>query len=101
MDNTDKNTTSLAAFKDEHLGKLGTARREAYETGYESFKIGAMIQAERQARGLTQQELAVKVGMTKSYISRVENNLKEVRLSTLQRIIELGFGGTLSVSINF
>jgi ribosome-binding protein aMBF1 (putative translation factor) len=98
---TGKNTTTLAAFKDEYLGKRGTPRREEYETGYESFKIGAMIQAERQARGLTQQELAEKVGMTKSYISRVENNLKEVRLSTLQRIVELGFGGTLNVSINF
>ena len=48
---------------------------------------------------MTQQQLADKVGTTKSYISKIENNIKEVRISTLQRIIELGFGGHLELSI--
>jgi transcriptional regulator with XRE-family HTH domain len=48
---------------------------------------------------LTQQELAEKVGTTKSYISKLENNVKEVRLSTLQKIVELGLGGQLELSI--
>lgn len=98
---SNNNLTSLDAFKDKHVGKRGSPQREAYEEGYESFKIGAMIQAARHERGITQEELAAKVGMTKSYISRIENNLKEVRLSTLKRIIELGFGGQLDVSIKF
>jgi ribosome-binding protein aMBF1 (putative translation factor) len=101
MSKPNPDITSLDAFKDEHFGKRGSPRREAYEAGYESFKIGAMIQAARHERGLTQQELATKVGMTKSYISRIENNLKEVRLSTLQRIVELGFGGQIDISIKF
>jgi len=49
--------------------------------------------------GMTQEELAEKVGTTKSYISKIENNLKEVRISTLQKIIELGFGARLELNI--
>ncbi len=31
----------------------------------------------------------------KGYISKIENNMKEVRISTLQKIVELGLGGRL------
>ena len=48
---------------------------------------------------MTQSELAEKVGTTKSYISKIENNIKEVRLSTLQKIVQLGLGGKLDLSI--
>jgi transcriptional regulator with XRE-family HTH domain len=48
---------------------------------------------------MTQQQLADKVGTTKSYISKIENNIKEARLSTLQKIVELGFGGQVELSI--
>ena len=58
-----------------------------------------MIQLARQEKGLTQQALAEKCGTNKAYISKVENNLKEVRLSTLQRIIEQGLGGKLELRI--
>ena len=51
------------------------------------------------AKGLTQEELAERVGTTKSYISRIENDIKEVRLSTLQKIVHKGLGGQLNVSI--
>jgi transcriptional regulator with XRE-family HTH domain len=43
--------------------------------------------------GMTQEQLAEKVGTSKSYISKIENNIKEARISKLQKIIELGFGG--------
>ncbi len=48
---------------------------------------------------MTQEELALKAGTTKSYISKIENNVKEARISTLQKIVELGFGGTLELNI--
>ena len=94
-----KNLITLADFKDTHFGKVGTSKRDELEAGYESFKIGAMIQAARLEKGLTQEELAVKIGTSKSYISKIENNLKEVRLSTLRKIVELGLGGNLQLSI--
>ncbi len=48
---------------------------------------------------MTQEEFAEKVGTNKGYISRIENNIKDIRLSTLQKIIEKGFGGHLELSI--
>ncbi len=92
-------TITLDQFKDKHYGKRGTAKREELEAGYENFKIGALIHEARIERGLSQEELAAKVGTTKSYISKIENNVKEVRISTLQKIVELGLGGQLQLSI--
>jgi DNA-binding XRE family transcriptional regulator len=94
-----KNTTTLDEFKDKHYGKTGTVKRDKFEEGYENFKVGAMILEARLEKGMTQEQLANKVGTTKSYISKIENNTKEVRLTTLQKIIELGFGGHLELSI--
>lgn len=93
------NIQTLEQFKDEHYGKIGTKKRDDLESGYENFKIGAMIHEARLEKGLTQEELAIKVGTTKSYISKIENNIKEVRLSTLQKIVELGLGGHLELLI--
>jgi len=69
------------------------------EAGYDNFKIGALIHDTRLELGITQEELVEKVGTTKSYISKIENNLKKTRISTLQKIVELGFGGRLELNI--
>lgn len=61
--------------------------------------IGALLHEARIEKGLTQEELAEKAGTTKSYISKIENNVKEARISTLRRIVELGLGGKLELSI--
>ena len=91
---------TLDQFKDIHYGKRGTKKREELETGYEHFKIGALIHEARLEKGMTQEELAEKVGTTKSYISKIENDIKEVRISTLQKIVETGLGGKLQLSIS-
>ncbi len=78
---------------------MGTKKRDEYEAEYQIFKAGVLIQVKRLELGMTQEELASKVGTTKSYISKIENNLKEARISTLQKIVELGFGGRLEVSV--
>lgn len=84
---------------DEKFGKPGTPEREEYEQGFEEFKLGLMIQDARKKKGMTQQELADKCGTNKAYISRVENDIKDVRLSTLRKIIESGLGGELELAI--
>lgn len=99
MKTKNKNLTTLEEFKEKNYGKKGTKKREELESGYENFKIGALIHDTRIELGMTQEQLAEKVGTTKSYISKIENNVKEARISTLQKIIELGFGGQLEVSI--
>ena len=93
------NIVTLDQFKDTHYGKRGTKKRDKLEAGYENFKIGALIHDARLEKGLTQEELAEKVGTTKSYISKIENNIKEVRISTLQKIVGVGLGGHLELSI--
>lgn len=90
---------TLDQFKEKHYGKPGSEKRDELEAGYENFKIGALLHEARLEKGLTQEELAAKVGTTKSYISKIENNVKEVRLSTLQKIVEVGLGGHLQLSI--
>jgi len=99
MKTKSKNITTLEEFKEEHYGKIGTPKRDELEAGYENFKIGAMIHEARLQKGMTQEELAEKVGTTKSYISKIENNVKEARFSTLQKIVEIGLGGHLELSI--
>jgi DNA-binding XRE family transcriptional regulator len=96
---TRSNTFTLEQFKEKNYGAKGTLKREKLEAGYQNFKLGALLQEARLSAGLTQEELAVKVGTTKSYISKLENDIKEVRLSNLQKIVELGLGGKLELSI--
>lgn len=96
---TKSNYRTLDQFKDEHYGKKGTPKRDRLEKGYQEFKLGALIHDARLEKGLTQEQLADKCGTNKAYISKVENNLKDIRVSTLQNIIEVGLGGRLKLSI--
>ncbi|SFT54531.1 Helix-turn-helix [Algoriphagus locisalis] len=95
-----KNLKSLDQFIDEKIGKKGTEEREEFENNFDSFKLGVLIQQAREQKGMTQQQLAELAGTNKSYISKVERNLKDIRFSTLQRIINEGLGGHLNISIN-
>ena len=93
------NLKSLDQFVDEQYGKKGTIERDKLEKGYEAFRLGFLLQQARLKKGMTQEELADKCGTNKGYISKIENNIKEVRISTLQKIVELGLGGHLELSI--
>ena len=73
------NLKSLDTFIDEQYGKIGEPKRDRFEKGYESFKLGALLQQARLKKGLTQEQLAEKCGTNKGYISKIENNIKEVR----------------------
>ncbi|MEO8149384.1 MAG: helix-turn-helix transcriptional regulator [Bacteroidia bacterium] len=84
---------------EKQYGKRGTVKREKFEQGYETFKLGAMLQEFRKQQNLTQEQVAEKCVTTKTYISRIENNASDIRLSTLMRIIREGLGGRLQFSI--
>ena len=110
MQRNSKNNTSikkinkdLTSFTD-HLaseyGKRGNETREKYEAGFEAFKLGAMLQDLRKEYGMTQTQLAEKCGTTKTYISRIENDASDIRLSTIMRIFREGFGRHLNLSID-
>jgi HTH-type transcriptional regulator/antitoxin HipB len=67
---------------------------------FEALEPGVMIQELRREKGMTQEQLAEKCGTTKTYISRIENNASDIRLSTLMRIIREGFGVNLKLSVD-
>ncbi len=93
------NLKSLDQFVEEQYGKIGTPKRDKLEKGYEAFRLGFQLQQARLEKGMTQEQLAEKCGTNKGYISKIENNIKEVRISTLRKIVELGLGGHLELSI--
>ncbi len=93
-------TTSFRDHLDQQYGKKGTKERDRYEQEFETFKLGVMLQELRREQGLTQEQLAEKCATTKTYISRIENNASDIRLSTLVRIIRDGFGGSLKLNIS-
>jgi HTH-type transcriptional regulator / antitoxin HipB len=90
---------TLDQFITEQYGEKGTEQFDNFEKGYQAFKLGVLIQEARLKKGFTQEQLADKIGTSKAYISKVENDLKDVRFSTLQKIIE-GLGGQLNFSIS-
>jgi len=96
-----KNLTSLDEFIDKEVGPVGSRKRDRFDSEYEAFKLGVIIKQARKERGLTQEQVATLAGTNKSYISKLEKDLKDVRFSTLQRIITEGLGGQLDISIKF
>ena len=100
MKKENNNLTSFIDHLDIQYGKYGTPEREKFEEEFEAFKLGVMIQGLRKEQGMTQGQLAEKCGTTKTYISRIENNASDIRLSTLMRIIREGLGGHLKLSVN-
>jgi len=84
---------------DKKYGTKGRAERDNWEQEYEAFKLGVIIHELRKKRNLTQQQLADKCGTTKSYISRIENDASDIRLSTLMRIIHKGLGAKLHLYV--
>ena len=100
MKKKNNNLTSFGDHLDKEYGKIGTEKRDKYEQEYEAFKLGVMLQELRKELGMTQEQLAEKCGTTKTYISRIENDASDIRLSTLMRIIRKGLGGHLRLSVD-
>lgn len=101
--NISMKSNKLKSFRnhlDEEYGLVDTKSRTAYEEGFEAFKLGVLLQDLRTKEGMTQEELANKCGTTKSYISRIENNASDIRLSTIMRFFREGFGKQIKLLVN-
>ena len=99
MSNENNNITTLGQILDKKYGEKGQPKREEWEQQFESFRLGILLEEARTKMGLTQEQLAVKCGTNKSYISRIENNASDIRLSTLMKIIQQGLGGHLKLTL--
>lgn len=90
---------SLGQFVDEPYGKKGTPNRYAFEGRYETFKISFILQKTRLMKCLTQEQLVDRCGTNKDNISKMENDLEEVPISTLLKLVEEGLDGELEFKI--
>jgi DNA-binding XRE family transcriptional regulator len=95
-----KNITTFDEIIDNKYGKRGVPKREKWEQEFESFRLGVLLEEARIKLGMTQEELAIKCGTNKSYISRIENDASDIRLSTLMKIIQQGLGGHLKLTLH-
>lgn len=93
-----KGCTTIEDLITEDFGIQGTAERDEFERGCEAFIIGEQLKAERLKAGMTQEQLAAKIGTRKSYISRIENGHTDIQLSTLFKIFQ-GLGRKISFTI--
>ena len=71
-------------------GEIGTESRNDYEERAQMFIVSEMLKEARLQANMTQEELALRAGTKKSYISKIENAKGNIQLSTLIRIFEKG-----------
>ena len=61
--------------------------------------IAELVKEARAKAHLTQEELADRLNVKRSYISKIERAVSDIRISTLRKIIEEGLGGKLHISV--
>ena len=71
---------------------------EGYAEGYANFRLGVLLRQAREAAGLTQEEIAERLGTPKSTVSKIENHAEDVRLTLLRRYAE-ALGKNLYISL--
>lgn len=100
MEKIDKEyATTFEDHLEKRYGAPGTDQRIAFEAKAKAFAIGELIKEERKFSNMTQEQLALKTGTKKSFISRIENVKSDIQLSTLYKIFEIGLGKKISFTI--
>jgi len=87
----------------EHLngryGQIGAEQRMNFEIKVKAFAIGEIIHDARKEAHLTQEQLGERTGTKKSFISRIENAHSDIQLSTLYKLLEVGLGKRVNLTI--
>jgi len=97
--NNMKNVTDFDDLLNEKYGEKGTLTRDKYDAESLAFRLGVMLKEARKEAKVTQEELATRTGTKKSYISRIERGQSDIQFSTYYKLIEIGLGKHLNVSI--
>ena len=92
------NAQTFDELLDAEYGKPGILEREQFDADAAAFCLAETLKEERLKAGLTQQQLAERIGTKKTYISRLENGKADVQLNTLFRIFE-GLDRRVSLTI--
>lgn len=81
------------------VAELPPESREQIERGVEAMRTAVELNELRKARGLTQEELADRLGIRQANVSKLERR-KDVRVSTLREVVE-AMGGELRITAHF
>ena len=94
------NITDISAELDALYGKVGSPEREQFRREAYTFYMGQIILETRKREKMTQQELAKRVGVDKSYISKIEKGVIEPGIAMFSHIASaLGLSVELNHSI--
>lgn len=87
MNTKDNMLTNISAELDKEFGMPGTPERTKFDEEAYAFYTGQILQEARKEAKVTQVELAKRINVTKSYISRIENGVINPSVGTFYRII--------------
>ncbi|MGD1957986.1 MAG: helix-turn-helix domain-containing protein [Fulvivirga sp.] len=94
-----KNPKTINELFDQKYGKKGSTSRAEFEQKAEAYMVAELVKESRKKAHLTQQQLAEKLNVKRTYISKIERASSDIRISTLRKIIETGLGGRLNISV--
>ncbi len=94
-----KNVTDFEELLKDKYGEKSTPSRDEYDADSLAFRLGVMLKEARKESRITQEELAERIGTKKSYISRIEQGQSDIQISTYYKLIEIGLGKHLNISI--
>ncbi len=85
---TNKKFYTEEEMLDELIGKVGTSKRDEFEAKVkkevDDYYIGEAIKQARKKQGMTQDELGERMGVKKSFVSKIESG-KGIAYSTIMR----------------
>ena len=93
-----KGVKNFDELLDKKYGVIGTEVRNEFEENAHMFIISEMLKQARKEEQMTQEQLAIRAGTKKSYISKLENAKGNIQLSTLIRIFETGLGRKIGLT---
>jgi HTH-type transcriptional regulator / antitoxin HipB len=97
--NVMNNVTNFEDLLNEKYGEKGNPARDKFDVDSLAFRLGVMLKEARTEAKITQEQLAIRTGTKKSYISRVEKGQSDIQISTYHRLVEIGLGKHLNISI--
>ena len=81
------NITDYDAILESRYGKEGSPERLQFEEEAKAFYAAQLLLQARKEAKVSQSELALRVGTTKSYISKIENGVVEPGVGLFFRLI--------------
>jgi ribosome-binding protein aMBF1 (putative translation factor) len=93
------NLKTINELFDQKYGKKGTPVRKEFEQKAETYMIAELVKESRKKAQLTQAQLAERLNVKRTYISKIERASSDIRISTLRKIVETGLGGKLHIHV--